>query len=138
MDMAPAEDLDIHKDDVDIGGDDNVMDMYDTTEFYKEVDDAFMENNDVNDAIDTDGQDHKMSAIMDILQTLGVEAREANKFSARILRISSQPLNPTCVEVCGCGNIVDAANHVLLKLNVEGLCAFDLRTAKSSGDPWDF
>ena len=138
MDMAPAENLDIHNDDVDIGGDDNGMDMFDTTEFHQEVDDAFMENNDVNDAIDSDGQDHEMTAIMDILQTLGVEAEEANRFSARVMRISSQPLNPTFVEVYGCGNIVHAANHVLRNLNVEGLCAFDLRTAKSSGDPWDF
>ena len=38
----------------------------------------------------------------------------------------------------GCGNIVTAANHVLRNLNVTGLCAFDLRTAKPTGEAWDF
>ena len=38
----------------------------------------------------------------------------------------------------GCGNIVNAANHVLRNLNVDGLDAFDLRTSKPNGEPWDF
>ena len=41
------------------------------------------------------------------------------------MRISAQPLNPTFVEVYGCGNIAYAANHVLRNLNVEGLDALD-------------
>ena len=76
--------------------------------------------------------------MMDILQTLGVEPEDANRFSSRIMRISSQPLNPSFVEMYGCGNIVNAANHVLRNLNVSGLGAFDLRTSKPNGEAWDF
>ena len=54
------------------------------------------------------------------------------------MRISSQPLNPTFVEMYGCGNIVHAANRVLRNLNAEGLNAFDLRTSKPNGAAWDF
>ena len=54
-------------------------------------------------------EDHKIVAMIYILQTLGVEPEGANLFSSRIMRISS----PSSVEMYGCGNIVDAANHVL-------------------------
>ena len=67
-----------------------------------------------------DSDDYEMIALMDILQTLGVGPEEANRFSAKIMRISAQPLNPTFVEMYGCGNIVHAANHVLRNLNVDG------------------
>mgnify|MGYP003335636647 CR=1 FL=1 len=81
---------------------------------------------------------HEMLALMDTLQTLGVSPENANRYSSRIVRISSQPLNPTFVEMYGCGNIVNAANHVLRNLNVERLNAFDLRTSKPDGTAWDF
>ena len=87
---------------------------------------------------DDDSGDHEMIAIMDALQTLGVGPTKANRFSAKVMRVSAQPLNPTFVEMYGCGNIVNAANHVLRNLNVDGLNAFDLRTAKPSGEAWDF
>ena len=108
-----------------------------TTNFYEEVnaaDDAFMDEHNV----DGDSGDHDMVAIMDLLQTLGVGVEEANRFSARVMRISAQPINPSFVEMYGCGNIVHAANHVLRNLNVDGLAAFDLRTAKPTGEAWDF
>ncbi|MCP2504710.1 MAG: hypothetical protein NLN65_05400, partial [Candidatus Poseidoniaceae archaeon] len=116
-----------------IGGDmdtnNGAIDRDDTTDFFKEVDDSMEEQ--VAD-------DHEMIALMDVLQTLGVEPDDANRFSAKIMRISNQPINPTFVEMYGCGNIVTAANTVLRNLNVTGLAAFDLRTCKPSGVPWDF
>ena len=140
MEVAPAEDLEVHADAGDIGGGDlNMPDVDDTTDFYREVDgaeDTPMEGSDPVD--DDDSGDHEMVALMDILQTLGVGPEEANRFSAKIMRISAQTLNPTFVEMYGCGNIVHAANHVLRNLNIDGLCAFDLRTAKPSGRAWDF
>ena len=114
----------------DIGGGDDPIDLDDTADFYKEVD-ADMDDR-------AEPEDNEMVAIMDILQTLGVEPEDANRFSARIMRVSHQPLHPSFVEVYGCGNIVNAANHILRNLNVSGLCAFDLRTAKHSGEAWDF
>ena len=108
-----------------IGGDVEIaVDLEDTSDFYKEVNDASMDD---HVALE---EDHEMIALMDVLQTLGVEPDEANRFSSRIMRISNQPINPTFVEAYGCGNIVNAANHVLRNLNVTGLAAFDLRTAK--------
>ena len=113
------------------GGDVEIKDDFDTTDFHNEVD-ASMDDDAAHES------DHEMIAMMDILQTLGVEPEEANRFSSRVMRISKQPLNPTFVEMYGCGNIVTAANHVLRNLNVTGLCAFDLRTAKPTGEAWDF
>ena len=103
-----------------------------------EIDAADDEAMEMPNLIDDVDDDHEMISMMDILQTLGVEAEEANRFSSKIMRISAQPLNPTFVEMYGCGNVVRAANHVLRNLNVEGLCAFDLRTAKPDGERWDF
>ena len=71
----------------DIGGGDDLIDLDDTTDFYKKVDDDDME-----DQVDT--EDHEVVAMMDILQTLGVEPADANRISSRIMRISSQLLNP--------------------------------------------
>ena len=138
MDQSPAEELEVPVEAGDIGGSQDVDFMEDTTEFYKEVDNDFMGSADAEVEPDIDTDDHEMVALMDILQTLGVEAEEANRFSSRIMRITSQPLNPSFVEMYGCGNIVHAANHILRNLNIDGLCAFDLRTLKPGGDPWDF
>ena len=126
----PMEVEDVEPNDLpDIGGEVEPMDRDDTTDFFREVDEAMEE---------PVGEDHEMIAMMDVLQTLGVEPDDANRFSAKIMRISNQPMNPTFVEMYGCGNIVTAANTVLRNLNVHGLAAFDLRTSKPSGVPWDF
>ena len=141
MELAPAEDFEVSGD---IGGGDlHMADMEDTTDFHKEVDaadDAYMDqlnHEDKNDDGDGSG-DHEMIALMDLLQTLGVGPEEANRFSAKVMRISAQPLHPTFVEMYGCGNIVHAANHVLRNLNVDGLATFDLRTARPDGRAWNF
>ena len=139
MEDAPAVDLELPEEAQDIGSDLHMADVEDSYEFYKEVDaadDELMDNSQLND--DLGSGDHEMVALMDILQTLGVGPVEANRYSARIMRISAKPLNPTFVEMYGCGNIVHAANHVLRDLNVKGLCAFDLRTSRPDGEPWDF
>ena len=110
-------------------------------EFYKEVDTAdadLMNHSHNNDNDGMDSGEHEKVALIDMLQTIGVGPVEANRYSAKIMRISAQPINPTFVEMYGCGNIVHAANHVLRNLNIDGLCAFDLRTSKPDGEPWDF
>ena len=115
----------------DSGGGDDPIDLDDTSDFYEEVDDDDMEDK-------VEPEDNEMVAMIDILQTLGVEPEDANRFSSRIMKISHQPLNPSFVEMYGCGNRVHAANNVLRNVNVSGLCAFDLRTSKPSGEAWDF
>ena len=75
----------------DIGCGVDLIDLDDTKDFYKEVDD-----DDVDDKVEP--VDHEMVAMMDILQTLGVEPEDANRFSSRIMRISNQPLNPSGVK----------------------------------------
>ena len=45
---------------------------------------------------------------------------------------------PTFVEMYARGNIVEEANQRRRSLNIHGLNAFDLRTTKPSGEPWDF
>ena len=136
MEVDPSRDVELSDNAVDLG--DHMAD--DTVDFYLEVDAAdeeLMGDSAISDG-DVDSGDHEMVALMDILQTLGVSPEEANRFSSKIMRISSQPINPTFVEMYGCGNIVNAANHVLRNLNVEGLNAFDLRTSKPNGTAWDF
>ena len=136
MEISPADDLEL---DADIGGKDlHMADMPDSTDFYTEVDEADGSMDGFSPAAVDDSDDHEMIALMDILQTLGVGPEEANRFSAKIMRISAQPLNPTVVEMYGCGNIVHAVNHVLRNLNVDGLNAFGLHTSKPSGEAWDF
>ena len=64
--------------------------------------------------------------------------RKQNRFSAHIVHVAHKPLKPTLIEVYGTGSIVEAANGALRNLNIDGLDAFDLRTEKANGQPWDF
>ena len=86
----------------------------DQSDFFLEVDDAF---NNAEDQIadpapapdmDIDVNDHDMVALVDTLQTLGVEPLEATR-SASIIMRRHRP-KATLVEIFGRGNIVDAAN----------------------------
>ena len=88
-------------------------DMFDTTNFYEEVNadvDADpstyveWEGEDLMDSTD----DHVMSPLMDILQTVGVSAADAANYCARVIRDSparatmyGKPYNPTFFEVYG-------------------------------------
>ena len=100
----------------------------DTTECSREVDEAMHEEHD----------DTEMVAIMDVLQTLGVDVEEANRFSAKVVRTAQGTNQPTFVEAYGTGRIVEHANNILRKLNIKGLAAFDLKTSKEDGTPWNF
>ena len=100
----------------------------DSTEFSQEVDDA-ME--------DTD-HETEMVAMMDVLQTLGVDVEDANRFCSKAVRAARCLSDPSFVEVYGTGRIVESANGFLRNLNLKGLDAFDLRTKKEDGTPWDF
>ena len=111
----------------------DTSDWDDTTDFYKEVDNADAEMQE-----DAHPNDHEMLAMMDVLQTLGVEPDTANSFAAHIMNVAHKPMRPSCVEFFGTGNIVGAANGRLRNLNIDGLDAFDLRASKPSGEPWDF
>ena len=102
-----------------------------TTDFYREVDEAM-------DGEEEMHEDTTMTAMMDVLQTLGVDVSDANKFSARAVRVARKASNPSFVEAYGTGLIVERANGVLRNLNVKGLAAFDLRTRKANGTPWNF
>ena len=103
MEAGPREDLEVSADAGDIGNDDlHMADMGDNTNFYEEVDaadDAFMEGQ--NPVDDGDSGDHDMIALMQLLQTLGVGPEEANGSSAKVMRISAQPINPSFVEMYG-------------------------------------
>ena len=63
---------------------------------------------------------------------------EANRFSAKVVRTAQGTRQQTFVEAYGTGRIVEHANNVLRNLNIKGLAAFDLRTSKEDGTPWDF
>ena len=104
----------------------------DTTEFDREVDEDMEPN--VGEAVDTE-----MAAMMDVLQTLGVDVEDANRFCAKAVRTASQQgVDPSLVEAYCTVRIVENANGVLRNLNIKGLAAFDLRTRKGNGTPWDF
>ena len=103
----------------------------DTTEFFQEVDDAMAEEAE-------DSPDTEMAAMLDVLQTLGVDVEDANRFCVRVIHTSRRATNPTFVEAYGTGRILEDANGTLRNLNIKGLAAFDLRTKKIDGTPWDF
>ena len=85
-----------------------------------------------------DAENFEMTAMMDVLQTLGVDPQEANRFCVKAIHSANMPVDPNFIEVYGTGNIVNMANGVLRNLNVDGLDAFDLRTNKKDGTAWDF
>ena len=84
----------------------------DTYRFYEEVNDDL----DVDwqgDEIEDTGNDHLMSSMVDVLQTLGVSASDAVAYSVNVVKNRRpQPVqfgdvyNPTMMEVYGKGNIV--------------------------------
>ena len=75
-----------------------------------------------------------MLALCDTLQCLGVDAVQANRYVASLIR---DKYRPSFIEAYGRGNTVHRANNDLKDLNVLGDLAMDLRTAKASGEPLD-
>ena len=85
-----------------------MADVEDSTECYKEVDavdDAFMGSGSDNVGNDDGSGYHEIIALMDVLQTLGVEPEEANRISAKVMRISSQPTRPPLSRHMGVGTL---------------------------------
>ena len=101
-----------------------------TGDFHREVDDAMVETE--------DSQDTEMVSMLDVLQTLGVDIEDANRFCAKAVRTARKLTDPTFIEAYGTGRIVEHANGILRNLNIHGLDAFDLRTKKKDNTPWDF
>ena len=105
-------------------------------------------NNDLD--IDHDGDEviedsDVMSPLMDVLQTLGVDAAEAANFSKSIIKdvplmatTFGEEYAPTFFEFDGQGNVVKESHGRRRDLNLNGLNAFDLKTNKPSGECWDF
>ena len=132
-----------------INNDPNGMhDHFDTSNFHDEV------NADMGGdlEIDYDGDevedpnDHVMSPIMDVLQTLGVSAADSANYCVKVIKDRlpvqqtsfGEPYNPTFFEVYGQGNFMKASQGCRRDLNIQGLRAFDLRTFKPNGEAWDF
>ena len=69
-------------------GDDHVED---SSDLHHEVD------TDMNDGT-TEHADTEMMAIMDVLQTLGVDVEDANRFAAKVIRTSQHPPDPSFVD----------------------------------------
>lgn len=103
----------------------------DTNDFHREVDEA------MGDHANLSG-DTEMVAMMDVLQTLGVDVEDANRCCARAVRTAQNMGAPSFIEAYGTGRIVESANGVLRNLNIKGHAVFDLRTRKGDGTPWNF
>ena len=73
--------------------------------------------------------------IEDYLVILGVEKADARN---HVCAMRSTRAAATFSEVYGGGSIVECANRSRRGLNIKGLRALDLRTAKPDGTPWDF
>ena len=75
------------------------------------------------------------NAMVKDLVLSGVYRKRAKK---RVEAMTSSRPMATLTEVYGRGRIVDCANHARRDLNVLGMGAFDMRTSKPDGTPWDF
>lgn len=122
----------------------------DTKNFHAEV------NQDAEDPLEVDGQgaelsdpgnDHMMSSLVDVLQTLGVSVGDATAYAVNVVkdRIPISPIHngagysPTFLEIDGQRNLVKAAHGCRRNLNIHGLHALDLGTDKPNGErPWTF
>ena len=148
---TPMEPLELETEDVHISpptaDNDTLRDDFDTYNFHEEVDEVLDGDLDVDyDAeVDDNSDDHVMGPLMDVLQTLGVDAADAANFSVNLIKdvpIRATNLGdsycPTFLEFYGQGNIVNASHGCRRDLNLNGLGAFDLRTRKPTGEPWDF
>ena len=128
--------------------DTSMHDEFDTFNFHEEVDEALADDLEVdfNGEDVEDPNDTIMSPMMDVLQTLGVDAVDAVDYCKRVIKdlpvvplcVIGKPYQPTFFEFYGQGNLVKASHGPRRNLNLNGLRAFDLRTNKRNGEPWDF
>ena len=78
-------------------------------------------------------------SLVGTLQTLGVTALDANRYASQnVHSVRHNTSEPTFVELYGTGNIMRLSHGRMRNLNVRGLSAFDLRTCKPDGTPWNF
>ena len=152
LDEAPTEPLvemaDIEPDVTPRNEPEQVM-VEDTQHFYEEVDKAMGDSLEVDwtggELHDPDN-DHVMSSMIDVLQTVGVSVGDATAYATMVIKdrapISAvqagQQYDPTFFELYGKGNLVRASHGCRRHLHVNGLDAFDLRTMKPNGEYWDF
>ena len=126
---------------------DGMHDDFDTTDSHEEVNAGMGEDLAFDDSGEgsINSDDHVMSPIMDVLQTFGVSAAEAANYCSRVIK--NRPImpitfgelyKPSCFEVYGQGNIVNASHGCCRDLNIDGLRAIDQRTLKPNGVAWDF
>ena len=137
--IAEAIDIDEAIDDNTSNG--NHMD-FDTENFFNEVNDDLDVDHDGDEIIE---DSDVMSPLMDVLQTLGVDAAEAANFSKDLIKdvpimstTFGEKYAPTFFEFYGQGNFVKESHGRRRNLNLNGLNAFDLRTTKPNGECWDF
>ena len=71
------------------------------------------------------------TSIADVLQTLGVDAGD---YAGCACAIRHVPARPDGVEAVGIGNCVKLADGEARDLNIDGLCAMDVRTTRPRGD----
>ena len=90
----------------------------------------------LGDAMEEDVMNEDMVALIDVMQTLGVEPVCAVRCATNVAPNKRSPA--TVTEAYGQGRIVDMANARARSLNVKGLDAMDLRTLKPDGSPWNF
>ena len=152
LDEAPTEPLvemaDIEPDVTPRNEPEQVM-VEDTQHFYEEVDKAMGDSLEVDwtggELHDPDN-DHVMSSMIDVLQTVGVSVGDATAYATMVIKdrapISAvqagQQYDPTFFELYGKGNLVRASHGCRRHLHVNGLDAFQLRTMKPNSEHWDF
>ena len=124
-------------------GDDQFAYFQDAYDFHNEVDDALEVDWNGPDLGDAENE-AMMSSLVDVLQTIGVPAADAVAFSVRVTKdrsprskVHENMYNPTVFEFYGHGTLINASHGIRRNLNVNGLAAFDLRTCKPDGSPWN-
>jgi hypothetical protein len=126
--------------------DHSMRDDLDTYDFHEEVDEALDGAFDVaynGDDLE-DSPDTVMKPLLDVLQTLGVDVLDAVDYCKRVVRsvpvcatTIGEPYRPTLFEFYNQGNWVQTSHGPRRNLNLDGLRAFDLRTNKPNGEPWN-
>ena len=130
--------------DADDTNEDNVAEVVGDFDFMDDGDDGMdtslrtlgFDSQDIAAMTTTDPKESTVdSDIISALCVLGATEEVARSHLSAMR--SSRPA-ATFSEVYGGGAIVDCANHACRDLNVNGLRAFDIRTTKPNGTPWDF
>ena len=119
------------------------LDTYDSHEEVDEALDGALYINDNGDDVEN-SPDTVMNPLMDVLQALGVDVLDAVDYCKRVVRsvpmcatTIGESYRPTLFEFYGQGSLVKVSHGPRRNLNLDGLRAFDLRTSKPNGEPWN-